>query len=57
MITIDTQLIFVLVALLAFIALGFALNGSIKKYEANKKTQKKKKGRSRYMPEVKKPGK
>jgi len=50
------QYMFILLTLLAFVALGFMLNRSIKKYEAKPKL-KKKKGKSRYMPQVKTPGK
>jgi hypothetical protein len=48
-------LIFV-VALAVFIVFGFALNRSIKQHESKKKVMKSKKGRSKYMPEVKKMG-
>lgn len=51
------QLIIILSTLLAFAALGFFLSLSIKRHEANKSKQKKSKGKSKYMPEVKKFGK
>lgn len=51
------RIIIVLSTLLAFGVLGFFFNLSIKKHEANKAKNRKSKGRSKYMPEVKKFGK
>lgn len=51
------QIYFILLILGAFVLLGFGLSRSIKKHDAKMATMKKKKGRSRYMPEYKKPGK
>jgi hypothetical protein len=43
--------------LAAFVFLGFMLSLSIRKHDAKMATMKKKKnGRSKYMPEYKKPG-
>jgi hypothetical protein len=53
----NIRIILVLSMLLAFGLLGFFLSLSIKKHEANKAKNKKSKGRSKYMPEVKKFGK
>ncbi|MCX7748558.1 MAG: hypothetical protein N2645_16970 [Clostridia bacterium] len=41
--------------ILAFFVLGFAFHKSIKKYDAQPK-KKSKKGRSRYLPQAKNPG-
>jgi hypothetical protein len=51
------QVYFILLILGAFVFLGFMLNRSIKKHDKKMATMKKKKGRSRYMPEYQKPGK
>jgi hypothetical protein len=51
------QVYFILLILGAFVGLGFMLNRSIKKHDAKMATMKKKKGRRRYMPEYKRPGK
>lgn len=51
------QVYFLLGVLGAFVLLGFGLSRSIKKHDAKMKTMKKKKGRTRYMREFKKPGK
>lgn len=53
----DTQFIIIAVTLLAFAALGFMLSRSIKNLEKQRAAQKKKKGRTKYMPQVKTPGK
>ena len=53
----STQTIIVLATLLAFVVLGFMLNRSINQFEAKKAAQKKKRGKKRYMPEFKNPGK
>jgi hypothetical protein len=42
--------------LIVFVGLGFMMNKSIKKHDARPKG-KSKKGRSKYMPQVKNPGK
>ncbi len=42
--------------LLAFAALGIGLYFSTKKHEAKMAASKKKKGRNKYMPEIKNPG-
>lgn len=55
--TIMQQLYFILGVLAAFCLLGFGLNLSIKKHNAKMATVKKKKGRKKYMPEYKRPGK
>lgn len=52
-----TQVYFLLVVLAAFVFLGFMLSRSIKKHDAKMATVKKKKGRSKYMKEYKRPGK
>jgi hypothetical protein len=49
------QWLIIVFTLLAIGALAFAMNRSIKKYEAKPKL-KKKKGRNRYMPQSKNPG-
>lgn len=51
------QVIVMIATLLAFVLLGFMLSRSIKKHDAKMSVQKKKKGRNKYMPEYKKPGK
>jgi uncharacterized membrane protein YuzA (DUF378 family) len=53
------QQVYFIIGLLAAIAvLAFFLNRSIKKYDAKMATmRKKKKGRSKYMQQYKKPGK
>ncbi|NTV91294.1 MAG: hypothetical protein HGA22_13200 [Clostridiales bacterium] len=51
------QLYMTLGILAAFAAMGVALYFSIKKHDAKMAAQKKKKGRSKYMPEYKNPGK
>lgn len=52
----NTQLIIMLVTLAVLAGLGFALSRSIKKHDAKQKKVKKKKGRSKYMPEARKVG-
>jgi len=52
----STQIIIVLATLIAFVVLGFMMNRSINNLNAKKETAKKKKGRYKYMPEVKNPG-
>lgn len=54
---IKMQLYFVLGVLVALGLLGFALSLSIKKHDAKMAAVKKKKGRRKYMPEYKRPGK
>jgi len=51
------EIYFILGIMAAFVVLGFFLSLAIKKHEAKMANAKKKKGRSRYMPEYKKPGK
>lgn len=51
------QIYFLLGVLAAFVILGFGLSRSIKKHDAKMATVKKKKGRTKYMREFKKPGK
>ena len=51
------QVYFILLILGAFVGMGFMLNRSIKKHDAKMATMKKKKGRRKYMPEYKRPGK
>jgi len=51
------QVYFILGVLLAMGLLGFMLSLSIKKHNVRMTTMKKKKGRRKYMPEYKKPGK
>ncbi len=51
------QIYFVIGVLVALGLLGVGLYFSIKKHEAKMKTMKKKKGRRKYIPEYKKPGK
>ena len=51
------QVYFILGVLLAMAALGFGLSLSIKKHNKKMATMKKKKGRRKYMPEYKGPGK
>lgn len=53
----NTQVYFIVGILLAFAGLGFLLSRSIKKHDAKMATMKKKKGKKRYMPEYKRPGK
>ena len=53
----NPQVYFLIFVLAAFVLLGFGLNKSIKKHDKKMSTVKKKKGRSRYMREFKKPGK
>lgn len=48
---------FLLGVLVAFVLLGFGLNSAIKKHDKKMSTMKKKKGRTKYMREFKKPGK
>lgn len=48
---------FMLAVLAAFVVMGVALSFSIKKHDKKMATMKKKKGRSRYVQEFKKPGK
>ncbi len=50
------QLYFILGVLVALGLLGFGLSLSIKKHNARMATMKKKKGRKKYMPEYKRPG-
>ena len=52
-----SQIYFVIGVLVALGILGFGLSLSIKKHDARMATVKKKKGRRKYMPEYKKPGK
>lgn len=49
----DIQIWIFLCSLAAFAIMGFAMSRSIKKYDKAKATAKKKKGRLKYMPEVK----
>jgi hypothetical protein len=51
------QKYFIIGILVAFVGLGFMLNRSIKKHDAKMATVKKKKGRNKYMPQYKRPGK
>ena len=51
------QVYFIVGVLLAMGLLGFGLSLSIKKHNVRMATMKKKKGRRKYMPEYKKPGK
>ena len=52
------QVYYMLGVLGAFVALGVLLTFSIKKHDAKMaQMKKKKKGRSKYMPEYRKPGK
>ncbi|HEX3030088.1 MAG TPA: hypothetical protein VHT34_12480 [Clostridia bacterium] len=51
------QIIIIVLMLVAFVGMGFGMHWSIKKHEANVKKQKKKKGRNKYMPQSKNPGK
>lgn len=51
------QVYFVIGLLAAIAALAFALSISIKKHDAKMATMKKKKGRSKYMQQYKRPGK
>jgi len=51
-----TQLWIIAGTLLVFIILGVMLSFSIKKHEARRIADKKKKGRNRYMPQYKGPG-
>lgn len=53
----STQIIIMLCTLGAFALLGVMLSISIKKHDKKMAVQKKKKGRAKYMPEYKKPGK
>jgi uncharacterized membrane protein len=53
-IKINTQVIFIIVTLLVFVFLGFMMSISIKKHEAKMANQKKK-GRAKYLREVKQP--
>ena len=55
-IQLTTQIIVIVITLLAFVGLGFMLSRSIKKHEAERSAQKKKKGRNKYMPQSKNPG-
>lgn len=50
------NLYIILATLIVFVGLGFMMNRSIKKHDARPKV-KGKKGRSKYMPQVKNPGK
>lgn len=50
------QIYFIAGVLLAMGALGFFLSLSIKKHNAKMAAMKKKKGRRKYMPEYKRPG-
>lgn len=52
----STQIIVMLGTLGTFALLGVALTLSIKKHEKKMATEKKKKGRNKYMPEYKRPG-
>lgn len=52
-----SQIYFILFVMIALGLLGFGLSYSIKKHDAKMATVKKKKGRRKYMPEYKKPGK
>lgn len=51
-----TQATYMLMILAGFVFLGFMFSLSIKKHDAKMAAMKKKKGRNRYMPEYKKPG-
>lgn len=51
------QIYFILIVLVGFGLLGFGLSLSIKKHNIRMASAKKKKGRKRYMPEYKRPGK
>ena len=52
------QQVYFIAGLLAALALlAFALNNSIKKHDAKMANMRKKKGRSKYMQQYKKPGK
>lgn len=53
----DSQVIIMIALVLSFVLLGFMMNKSIKKLETKKATEKKKKGRMKYMQEAKRPGK
>ena len=52
-----SQIYFILFVLLGIGLLGFGLSLSIKKHNVRMATVKKKKGRRKYMPEYKRPGK
>lgn len=52
-----TQLVIILATLGIFALLGFAMSKSIKQYESSKHKVKKKKGKNKYMPQAKNPGK
>ncbi|MCR4435425.1 MAG: hypothetical protein QHH06_03355 [Clostridiales bacterium] len=52
----SAQLIILLCTLVVFVGLGFAMSRSIKKYDERQKSSKKNKGRNRYLPEAKRPG-
>lgn len=56
-IKIDTQIIIIIVFILAIVGFGFMMSKSVKSYETKKASEKKKKGRTKYMPEVKNPKK
>ncbi len=52
----STQLTIMLSSMLVFAVLGFGMSKAIKKHEEKQRSLKKKKGKNRYMPEYKKPG-
>ena len=52
----DTRVTVIIVTLLAFAALGLMMSKSIKKMEATREKTKKKKGRTKNMPQSKNPG-
>jgi len=52
-----SQIYYMVFVLVALGLLGFGLSLSIKKHNAGRASVKKKKGRRKYMPEFKKPGK
>lgn len=53
----STQIILIIGTVLVFALLGFMMSRSIKKYEEKKAKEKKKKGRIKYMPQTRLPGK
>lgn len=50
-----TQIVMIVLTLAAFVLLGLGMSWSIKRHEARPKG-KTKKGKTRYMPQVKNPG-
>jgi len=52
----SAQIIILLATLAVFAGLGFALSRTIKRHDERQKNTKKKKGKYRYMPEAKRPG-